>query len=896
MIPQKLYIGILFIFLGIFYARAQNDIIISGLHTVAAGTTEEYNNITLNNNTSNLIVEGTLIVNGDLIMSDNNSQFSMGDNAFVLIYGNFIGANKVQISVSSYMIIQGDFIKNGSNNQGDLDISNGNLYIFGTVDGWPPEFTTCENYEGGSTGVNEEDCEFGTEDDFEKNYDDIEENVPTEFLQKLNCYNLSGPFDKSTCVGNSVTFSTNTLSGVNYHWQFRADANSEFQNTGTDSNQLTVNNITASMDGQQYRVIVKPVDPSESKCKVTISALATLTVTSQNTWTGSSDNDWNNNLNWSCGVLPDSTSDILIPDGLNNYPVLNSGATGQVRNITLAGAATVEVLSNSLEIHGIINSNAAIKAGTGTIIFNGNTLQEIPSGTFENNRIGNLVINNLMGVRSSGLLEISGILSLQTGVFETNDQLTLLSDISQTAIISVGSGIITGNVTMQRYLDSSFGYKYISSPFSNTSVNDFSGYVDLSSTFPHFYSYNEARDDGNGNDLSGWTPYTNSPDPLNVLEGYAINFGAGTTPLTVELSGSVNNGPYLTTLQNSNGQFTQGFNLVGNPYPSPIDWNASSGWTKQNIDDAIYFFNSSNEDQYSGTYTSYVAGISSTSGATPSIIPSMQGFFVKVSDGFTTGILGVSNEVRSNNLSQQFYKRNLDYLNRIYSRSIIRLNAGFKDIQVKDEAVIYFTTNAQPGFEKDKDALKLLNTDINVPSLYSLAPENKILSINGTSFNNESIITRIPLGLKTERKGLVSINLEGLENFQSHFIYLIDRQRRTGQNLKENKTLEIFLEQGTYNSRFELILSDTALSDPAVVFQDPFNVSKDNEEVFVRYNLKAGQHGLIQVFNINGQMLSSREVLGEGQYSETVIKNSGLYFFTLNTSKDRYTKKVMIKL
>ena len=52
-------------------------------------------------------------------------------------------------------------------------------------------------------------------------------------------------------------------------------------------------------------------------------------------------------------------------------------------------------------------------------------------------------------------------------------------------------------------------------------------------------------------------------------------------------------------------------NLVGNPYPSAIDWDASSGWTKTNIDNAIYFFKASGTDQYGGTYSSYVNGVSS---------------------------------------------------------------------------------------------------------------------------------------------------------------------------------------------------------------------------------------------------------------------------------------------
>ncbi|MCK7531371.1 MAG: hypothetical protein MZV63_10205 [Marinilabiliales bacterium] len=130
----------------------------------------------------------------------------------------------------------------------------------------------------------------------------------------------------------------------------------------------------------------------------------------------------------------------------------------------------------------------------------------------------------------------------------------------------------------------------------------------------------------------GWLNYNNSLNLLNPAGGYAANFGSNPAPKTVDITGIVNNGNISVTLNNHNNTYTQGMNLVGNPYPSPIDWASVAGWTKSNIDDAIYFFKASTTDQYGGTYSSYVAGIS-TGGADMNIIPSMQGFFVHVSNG-----------------------------------------------------------------------------------------------------------------------------------------------------------------------------------------------------------------------------------------------------------------------
>ena len=133
--------------------------------------------------------------------------------------------------------------------------------------------------------------------------------------------------------------------------------------------------------------------------------------------------------------------------------------------------------------------------------------------------------------------------------------------------------------------------------------------------------------------LSGWVNYNTATNVLNPLTGYAVNFGSNSAALTVDITGVVNDGTISIPVNNNNQIYTKGFNLVGNPYPSPIDWNAPSGWTKTNIDNALYYFKASTTDQYGGTYSTYINGISNDGIINKNIIPSMQGFFIHVKDG-----------------------------------------------------------------------------------------------------------------------------------------------------------------------------------------------------------------------------------------------------------------------
>ncbi len=879
---------ILIIILGAcFQINAQADFTISGNYTIPAGTTEEYNNLILDNNNSNLVVNGTLIVHGNLLMTGNKSMFSMGASAFVLVNGNFEGSNQVNISVSSYLIIQGNFSRRSGSNQGELAISEGNIYIFGDVDGWPVDFTTCDDYDGTTDDRETEDCDFGTEDDYEDNIDDF----PEEYIDKLNCFNIQNPEDQSACVGGSATFSVNVVSEVNYQWQYKLPDTEEYIDIGTDSNILQLNNITSEMDGYIYRVVVR-ASTDDSGCKVTVSKPGTLLLQPTNEWTGNIDTDWNTAGNWLCNTVPNLTSDIVIPSGLTNYPVLNTGATGKVHDLLIESGASLQIIDNYLEINGNVASNEKINAIAGGLKFVGNIQQTIPEGLLLNDRIENLEIDNSGNVLSDATIELTGILKITQGDFDAGDDLTLISNATQTALIDgTGSGEVIGNIKMQRYISPAIGYKYFSSPFINSKVGDFSSFVDLTSSFPNFYRYDENRKDSQNRDATGWEAYTASNASLNTMEGYAINFGTAGAAVNVELTGTVNNGNYSVNLINHNGTYTKGFHLMGNPYPSPIDWNSGNGWTRNNIDDAIYFFRAN--DEYTGTYSSYVNGISSSDGKSSNIIPSMQGFFVHVSDPAngiypSSGSFGMTNEVRVNDFSQEFIKTSSS------EAGLIRLAASFKDIYEKDGMVLYFDPASSENFEKDKDALKLLNTNMNVPNIYLLADERK-LSINAIPYSENKERKLYPLGLKTERAGIIQIHLQEIKNLSENLkVYLIDKQKNKFVNLREG-AYQFQSEIAEYDSRFFLSFSPVVINEPGNVFSEPFSAIDRNHSIDIRMNLEHHEKGILQVNTINGQLIEVVDVQSGEDIKIEGIKSSGVYLVSFISDKRKFTKKVVIR-
>jgi hypothetical protein len=695
--------------------------------------------------------------------------------------------------------------------------------------------------------------------------------------------------DITICLGQSVNIS-GTLTGTG-PWMVRGTINGAAFSVSSSSASLSHTFSPA----QNTTVKISGITDANGCTNNEVHSIS-INVSAENIWTGAVDTNWNNTSNWSCNQIPTLQTNVLIPAGLSNYPDINSGAAALSKDIRIEDGASVIVDNYSIQIAGSINNSGTFNAVNGNITFIGNSAQTIPAGTFIDNRIKNLTLNNSSGVISQGALGITGILKAQSGNFDTGNDLTLISDEIRTALIDgSGTGEVLGTVKMQRYLNNSFGYKYFSSPFQNSTVGDFSSYINLNESFPNFYRYNENREDVNGNDATGWEVHTNSTSKLNPIEGYALNFGDSVEQKTVEINGTVNNGTYSRKLYNHNGIYTQGFNLVGNPYPSPIDWNAASGWTKTNVDDAIYFFTAGTTDRYTGTYTSFVDGVS-TDGRSSSIIPSMQGFFVHVSDvtadaSPTVGTLGMTNAVRVNNFSQPFLKQSEKQ-----TPALIRITARFEGEKIADPTVIYFATNATAKFEKDLDAHKLMNTAVNVPNFYSFTPKREKLAISAISNAIGSEPERIPLGVNSAKAGAMVISLKDAENLSAGaYIYLVDEDKRIVQDLNSDPIYRFQVQKGETNSRFYLVFSNTRISDPAVIYNEPFSVETRNGQVLVRMNLKEGERGPLQISTVTGQIINVLEVTEKEVIEVQGIRSTGVYFISYLSGKETFTKKVLVK-
>ncbi|PWV56616.1 hypothetical protein [Chitinophaga sp. S165] len=693
---------------------------------------------------------------------------------------------------------------------------------------------------------------------------------------------------------NIGTSAINATRNVNRYWSFTntgtvfttASATLNWNAADVDAGANTTNFRVAAYNGSSWttQTVASPLTTSIQATGLTNMsvALAVGELVANNTWTGAVNTNWYVTGNWSNTAVPTNTTNAIIPTGLTNYPLINT-SVATTANITIQTGASVTVSAATLQIYGVISNSGTFTATNGTIEMAGSTAQTIPAGTFAGNTLLNLTTNNAAGVTLAGTLNVSGVLRATTGTFATGNNLTLLSTATRTALIDgSGSGSVTGNVTVQRYRPTGFGYTYFSSPFQSATVNEFSDDINLSATFPTFYRYVENRAS------SGWTAYTATSGALTPMVGYAGNLGTSTSPVTIDMTGVVNNGTIVSpALSNNNQPYTLGFNLLGNPYPSPVDWDATSGWIRNNVDIAIYYFNAGTTDQYTGTYSSYINGVSSD-GIANNIIPAMQGFFVHVNNGSfpVSGSLTVNNTARVNNLAPNFHRE------RPLTEPLLRLSAGFTDDgQPSDPLVVYFGNYASRDFEQETDALKLMNTDPDVPSLYSLAG-NQRLSIAAWPDQIDSTET-IPLGLTTEREGYVNFTMPVMERMPAgwHF-YLYDKDADITHDLHKTTPYRLLLKKGTYENRFFLVFKpggDVAPGNTAV-----YHAFSAGNNLYGQFDKVPGEKCTITVSNVAGQVLLRKDFTGNGRYLLGSQYSGGIYIVTFSANKQQVSKKVFI--
>ena len=550
--------------------------------------------------------------------------------------------------------------------------------------------------------------------------------------------------------------------------------------------------------------------------------------------------DWTSGSNWK-GINPNSgTSNILIPNGASTYPITGNPS------VTIA---TDKYL--------ILESNA--KA-------------------------------TMASLRNSGILRLesdsTGTASLIMGSYNNNS----------------GAGTEEIELYLSGGSDPNNKWHFISIPIANFDHSP------ISDT-----TLNLARYDENSLLDAGWVAYDGYVYYTQTMDGGAfstLSIGKGYNyfydrDVTYTLSGrlytkTVNIG--LSYSGSTPGSKVYGFNLLGNPFSSGLDWDAivyvdgdvEAGVLNDNYPDntsAAVFFTKDDEQ------VTYVAGVLSTSDEFDGVIPPMQGFFVKT---YSTGnTISLPQAARTHGVKTSLFKGN--------SRStipLIRLGIG-KGTEVLDQTVVRFNQKALFGIDNFYDAVKLLKQEGR--NYISTTIDTTEFSINGVPFPAEDECMEIPISLTLAEEADYNISVSNLQNLDDYELSIVDLATNDTTKLTASTTLSFHAAAGELNERFVLLISPSSGDLPTYTPEIILPKAAADFTIYQSYNMiniepaTGNWDGIttrVSVINLAGQRVATYNAIEIQSGSISQIEapaTKGFYLVEIIGNNRRYVGKVVIR-
>ena len=596
-------------------------------------------------------------------------------------------------------------------------------------------------------------------------------------------------------------------------------------------------------------------------------------------WQSSTASDFSSNVT----DIANTQDTLLLPDKLTTEmyyrAVLSNGSCSGF-------SAVASIKSLSTTYYGSGWSNGLPDTTKKAIFTNNYALQDnitACSAEISNNAIvtvpegKNFTINNELEVNSGNL------------IVESDANLVQINNDAQ----NIGNITVKRKAKMKR-LD----YTYWSSPVSGQNLKNFSS----STLDTRFYVYNEGNNyfDGvfNYSSYPGFTvanafPLQNKTTyNFETAKGYAIrapnNYSTSEQTVDWTFTGVPNNGSQSIAVKKSKN----GYNLVGNPYPSSIRFSSLKA-LNGSLDYPVYFWNNSytNPPQQQGaSYTQENYAILTASGGVKSTNGTQKpSDTISVGQGFIVAVTANANLVFNNSIrlaaKGQFF--NMRKANSEVNRFWINFKTPANN---NSEILIAYIEGATNDYDKDYDATLFTNTSDKIYSIQN----DKELAIQGRS-PNFTATDKISLGVAFFEPGNYEISIaqvEGIFN-GSQAIYLRDKNLNTTVNLSE-RAYQFFANAGETKDRFEIVYKpDSTLETDNISKNQEIIIYENNGSIFIEN--KANKIAEIQIFDAGGRLLNISKPNDHKFDIEKSKFDKGLLIFKINLKDKTTTKKFLLK-
>lgn len=530
-------------------------------------------------------------------------------------------------------------------------------------------------------------------------------------------------------------------------------------------------------------------------------------------------------------------------DSFSNLNINNSGGVTLPVSTTVSGALTLTSGSlatgaKSLILGGTISGTGTINTVGGTLNFAGDSEQILDGANVESGVIDNLVIN------SDSKLTTTGTVSA------TN--LTINSDINSTGTLK--GTLTSSNATVNKSFQQAGELRtwYITAPVASATP------IGMST----IQSYDEST--------YSWSSATST---MLSKVGYQVVPTSAATDFSA--TGVLNAGNQTIALTSRTGTDNMaGFNLIGNPYPSYLNWSLVTGNTlnTNSLRSAALWYKMKTGDVYKYS-TVNGDGISSPNGIS-NYIPPMQAFWVRAVEGGS----------------------NLALTEDMCAHASVSPTLAFPLLRLQvdngtnsDEAVIYFSDNADNTMDI-YDAPKMSNENAAIPEIYTtLNSEHFVINaMNAIPLDASAI----DLGFSPGSGTAFSIRANEISNFPTDVrIILKDNVTFTETDLTDGSAVYQFDYESITSDRFSIFFRSSGVTTD-------INDSKDNKvqvywvnnKIQVKINDEKLKGSDVVVYNSLGQQVASQKIT-ETTMNLAFNYNPDVYLVRV----DNVIKKIIVK-
>lgn len=521
----------------------------------------------------------------------------------------------------------------------------------------------------------------------------------------------------------------------------------------------------------------------------------------------------------------------------------------------------------------------------------------------------NFIVNNVLKVISStGLLIIPKednatnpyVVTAKKGIDVTEGGKLLFKN--NATLLQDATAINNGKITMEREvsdmnnISTHMDYVYWSSPVNDQIIKGASGF---SPNTPSngFQQYNENTD-----------KFTTTADlTFARAKGYSVRAESGVIPGSTDgetyangykkdytFTGTPHNGSFTSQNLSKSTGVDKGYNLIGNPYPSVIDFDLLYALNNNsvNIYSSAFFWtnNTFTPTQMGSAYKGNNYAIYNGTGGNPATYSTVNTSYgtavdgkVKIGQAFivqakVAGTINFDNSIRLAGTGRFYQKKTAK--NRFWLTMT-------SPAEMVNTILIGYIPGASDAYEKDFDGeLFAVGSD----SFYSILGAKKLgIQGKGEAFSADDVV---PIGNVFVADGNYTIKLitaEGIFDGGQN-IYLKDKLLNKYINLSTDSSYTFSATKGTDAARFEIVYKDGTILGNNEAEKSDFIVYKDRETIVIKSSKALGK---VEVYDAGGRLVRQLSTKDKKLTIDVVGLPTSIYIIKAENAGDIKTKKII---